>query len=67
MENKELKRKYLTITEVQNEYLPVSKKKIRSLAKRYLSVKMIGGRMFISREELEELLTDDDNAILPLS
>jgi len=28
---------------------------------------MIGGRMFISREELEELLTDDDNAILPLS
>jgi len=28
---------------------------------------MIGGRMFVSREELEELLTDDDNAILPLS
>ena len=52
---------------MQNEYLPVSKKKIRSLAKRYLSVKMIGGRMFVSREELEELLNDDDNAILPLS
>ena len=67
IEKKEIKRKYLTITEVQNEYLPVSKKKIRSLAKRYLSVKMIGGRMFVSREELEELLTDDDNAILPLS
>ena len=64
---KAAKRKYLTITEVQDEYLPVSKKKIRSLAKRYLSVKMIGGRMFVSREELEELLTDDDNAILPLS
>ena len=38
-----------------------------TLQKRYLSVKMIGGRMFVSREELEELLTDDDNAILPLS
>ena len=43
------------------------KKKIRSLAKRYLMAKMIGGRMFVSCEELEDLLTDDDNAILPLS
>ena len=47
--------------------MPVSKKKIRNLAKRYLSVKMIGERIFVSREELEELLNDDDNAILPLS
>ena len=38
------------------------KKKIRSLAKRYLTVKMIGGRMFMSRGGLEKLLTDDDNS-----
>ena len=41
----ELKRKYLTIDEVQQEYLPISKKKIRSLMKENLSVRMIGGRM----------------------
>lgn len=62
-----MKRKYLTITDIQKEYLPISKKKIRSLAKRYLSVKTIGGRMFVDRNELEELLSDDDNAILPLT
>ncbi|MBQ4545317.1 MAG: helix-turn-helix domain-containing protein [Oscillospiraceae bacterium] len=62
-----MKRKYLTITDIQKEYLPISKKKIRSLAKRYLSVKTIGGRMFVDRNELEELLSDDDNTILPLT
>ena len=52
----ELKRKYLTIDEVQQEYLPISKKKIRSLMKENLSVRMIGGRMYIERIELERLL-----------
>lgn len=52
----ELKRKYLTIDEVQQEYLPISKKKIRSLMKENLSVRMIGGRMYIERVELERLL-----------
>ena len=41
----ELKRKYLTIDEVQQEYLPISKKKIRSLMKENRSVRMISGRM----------------------
>ena len=52
----ELKRKYLTIDEVQQEYLPISKKKIRSLMKENLSVRKIGGRMYIERIELERLL-----------
>ena len=52
----EIKRKYLTIDEVQQEYLPISKKKIRSLMKENLSVRMIGGRMYIERVELERLL-----------
>ena len=52
----ELKRKYLTIDEVQQEYLPICKKKIRSLMKENLSVRMIGGRMYIERVELERLL-----------
>ena len=54
----ELKRKYLTIDEVQQEYLPISKKKIRSLMKENLSVRMIGGRMYIERVELEHLLAN---------
>ena len=54
----ELKRKYLTIEEDQQEYLPISKKKIRSLMKENLSVRMIGGRMYIERAELEHLLAN---------
>ena len=32
----QLKRKYLSIDEIQKEYLPVSKKRIRCLVKKYL-------------------------------
>ena len=46
--------------------MPVSKKKIRSLVKKYLNVKMIGGRLFVSRDDLEQLLTDPDREALPL-
>jgi len=38
----------------------VSKKKIRSLVKKYLQVKFIGGRMYVEREALERLLSDPD-------
>ena len=57
-------RKYVSIDDIQREYLPVSKKKIRSLVKQYLPVKTIGGRMFVQRETLEQLLSDKDS--LPL-
>ena len=57
-------RKYVSIDDIQREYLPVSKKKIRSLVKQYLPVKTIGGRMFVQRETLEHLLSDKDT--LPL-
>ena len=58
-------RKYVSIDDIQREYLPVSKKKIRSLVKQYLPVKTIGGRMFVQRETLEQLLSDKDS--LPLA
>lgn len=58
MKNIEVKRKYLTIAEVQREYLPISKKKIRSLVKQNLQVRMIGGRMYVERSELERMLLD---------
>ena len=59
-------RKYLSIEEVQQQYLPASKKKIRNFAKLYLNPKMIGGRMYVERESLERLLSDPDRERLPL-
>ena len=61
-----LVRKYLSIDEIQNEYLPVSKKKIRSFAKQYLNAKMIGGRLYVERKSLEMLLSDPNRNSLPL-
>lgn len=61
-----LVRKYLSIDDIQNEYLPVSKKKIRSFAKQYLNAKMIGGRLYVERESLEKVLSDPNRNNLPL-
>ena len=63
---KTLKRKYLTITDIQKEYLNASKKKIRSFVKKYLPGKTIGGRMFVDRDALERLLSDPGYTLLPL-
>ena len=50
-------RKYLNISDIQTEYLPISKKKIRELVKEHLYVKMIGGRIYVERAALEDLLS----------
>lgn len=63
----EIQRKYLNVNEIQAEYLPVSKKKIRSFVKKYLPAKLIGGRLFVERQALETLLADPDRDILPLT
>ena len=63
--NQEIQCKYLNITDIQQKYLPVSKKKIRSFVKKYLPIKLIGGRIFVERDALEKLLTDPDRDILP--
>ena len=52
-----IERKYLTVTEIQNEYLPISKKKIRELVKQHLYIKLIGGRIYVERAALEALLS----------
>ena len=59
-------RKYLTVNEIQKEYLPVSKKRIRTFVKKYLNVKIIGNRIFIDRERLEALLNSPDRNKFPL-
>lgn len=59
-------RKYLTVDQIQKEYLPLSKKRIRTLVKLYLPIKTIGGRIFVDRQQLEDLLSDVDREYLPL-
>ena len=64
---KKAKRQYVTITEIQEEYLPISKKKIRVLVKRYLPTRMLGNRIFVDRQKLEELLASEDGQKLELN
>ena len=49
-------RKYLSIDEIQQEYLPISKKKIRALVKEKLTYTVIGKRMYVDRQALERML-----------
>ena len=60
------KRKYVSINEINKEYLPVSKKRIRTFVKKYMPVKLIGGRMFVERDLLERLLSDTERECFPL-
>ena len=64
---KEIKlRKFLSVDDIQQEYLPVSKKRIRMFAKKYLDYKVIGGKLFVQREQLESILTNPEAKNLPL-
>ena len=60
-------RKYLNIDDIQKEYLPISKKKIRCFVKKYLPAKLIGGRIYVERQLLEQLLSDPERENLPLT
>lgn len=53
-------RKYISIEEVQQQYLPISKKKLRAFVKKYLNIKVIGNRIYIERQALEDILSDPD-------
>ena len=57
---------YITIDEIQKQILPISKKRIRQFVKKYLSAKMIGNRIFVNREELEQVLSNPDIQEFPL-
>ena len=50
-------RKYLSIADIQNDYLPISRKKIREFVKEHLNVRLIGGRIYVERAALEDLLS----------
>ena len=48
----------MNIDDIQCEYLPICKKKIRSLVKNNVPFKIIGGRMYVERFLLEKYLSD---------
>ena len=54
-------RKYLSIVDIQKEYLPISKMKIREFVKKYLNIKVIGGRIYVERDLLESLLSNTEH------
>ena len=60
-------RKYLTIDDIHREFLPISKKRIRALVKQYLNIKIIGGRIFVERRQLENLLNSTERNNFPIA
>ena len=63
MNNQSTIRKYLSIDDIQKEYLPISKKRLRIMVKKHLDTKTIGNRLFVEREQLEALLNSDISSI----
>ena len=53
-------RKYVSIDEIQKEYLPMGKKKIRAMVKTKLPYTVIGKRMYVDRGALEKMLAGRD-------
>ena len=60
MNNQSAVRKYLTIDDIQKEYLHIGKKRLRMLVKKHLETKLIGNRIFVERAELENLLKSSE-------
>ncbi len=63
MNNQSTIRKYLSIDDIQKEYLPISKKRLRIMVKKHLDTKTIGNRLFVEREQLESLLNSNIGTI----
>ena len=59
-------RKYLTINDIQKQYLPISQKKLREFVKKHLPIHYIGRRIYVERIALEALLSCAANEQSPL-
>ena len=54
-------RKYLTIGDIQREYLPIGTKKLRQFVKEHSLTRYIGNRIYVERSALEHLLSQSEN------
>ncbi len=55
----ETQRCYLSINDIQREYIPMSKKVIRKFVIGQLPYKRIGGRIYVARDILEYWLATE--------
>lgn len=60
-------RSMVGITEITQTYLPVSKRKARKFVSLYLDCKRIGNRIYVDRQQLEQLLSDPNREKFPLN
>lgn len=58
---KENERMYIGIAEIQERYLPFSKKKIIAFVKKYVPYRKIGRSVYVEREALEEVLKSSEH------
>ena len=66
MSELKLKSQWVDITEITENYLPVSKRKARKFVQTYLHAKRIGKNLYVSRDELEAVLNNDTQISYPL-
>ena len=57
---------WVDISSIVREYLPVSKRKARKFVDLYLTPKRVGNRIYVEREQLEQLLSDPSRENFPL-
>lgn len=62
----EKKSALVDISEIVQNYLPVSKRKARKFVSLYLDTKRIGNRIYVERAKLEALLTNPNREDFPL-
>ena len=58
---------WVGISEIQEKYLPLSKRRVRKFIALYLEPKRFGHRIYVEREKLEALLSDPDRERFPLN
>ena len=58
---------WVDISQIVEMYLPISKRKARKFVSLYLDPKRIGNRIYVDREQLEQLLSDPDRENFPLN
>lgn len=57
---------WVDISSIVQEYLPVSKRKARKFVELYCTIKRVGNRIYVEREQLERLLADPERESFPL-
>lgn len=57
---------WVDISSIVQEYLPISRRKARKFVELYCTIKRVGNRIYVEREQLEQLLADPNRESFPL-